>query len=162
VVSSSNDLISNSKTEISIPGPRHLEVIESILSNLYSPPATTTTTTTTTATANQCEIRVLLHQSYAPLILGKLGDKAKILREKYSLHTLTIHPTCAPLSNERVLLIQSLAIEKILSCLEEIFQIVQQNSCESEEILLYNEMFVVQVCLSMISVLFFSGIMTVH
>jgi len=109
-------------------GPVHLEVIESILLNLYS------------SSLNQCELRILLHQSYAPLILGKLGDRAKILREKYSLHTLTIHPTCAPLSTERVLLIQSLSTDKIISCLKEIFNNINQNIYEGDDILFYDEM----------------------
>jgi hypothetical protein len=109
-------------------GPRHLDVIETILLTLYSSPI------------NQCELRILLHQSYAPLIFGKLGDRAKILREKYSLHTLTIHPTCAPRSTERVLLIQSLSTEKILACLQEIFMNINQNIDEDDEILFYDEM----------------------
>ncbi len=109
-------------------GPRHLDVIETILLNLYS------------SLINQCELRILLHQSYAPIILGKLGDRAKILREKYSLQSLTIHPTCAPLSTERVLLIQSLSMNKIIACLQEIFTSINQNIDEEDEILLYDEM----------------------
>jgi hypothetical protein len=109
-------------------GPRHLDVIEEILLNLYS------------SSINPCELRILLHQSYAPLILGKLGDRAKILREKYSLQSLTIHPTCAPHSTERVLLIQSLSTDKIISCLKEIFISINQNPYEGDDILLYDEM----------------------
>jgi hypothetical protein len=99
-----------------------------ILINLYPP------------TVNQCELRILLHQSYAPIILGKLGDRAKILREKYSLQSITIHPTCAPLSTERVLLIQSLSTDKIIACLHEIFTSINQHTDEGDEILLYDEM----------------------
>ncbi|CAF0766441.1 unnamed protein product [Rotaria sp. Silwood1] len=112
---------------LTIMGPHHLDVIEKILFSVYS------------SSLNQCELRILLHQSYAPLILGKLGDRAKILREKYSLHTLTIHPICAPHSTERVLLIQSLSPEKILSCLEEIFVNINQHTYDGDEVLLYNE-----------------------
>ena len=88
---------------------------------------------------NQCELRILFHQSYAPFIFGKLGDRSKMLREKYSLHTLTIHPTCAPHSTERVLLIQSTSVDKILSCLKEIFLNINENSYEGDDILLYDE-----------------------
>lgn len=112
---------------ILILGSNHLEVIEKLLTTLYS------------SSLNQCELRILLHQSYAPIILGKLGDRAKILREKYSLHTLTICPICAPQSTERVLLIQSLSPEKILSCLEEIFINIQQNTNDDDDVLFYNE-----------------------
>ena len=108
-------------------GPDRLNVIEKILSSLYS------------NSFNQCELRILLHQSYAPLILGKLGDRSKFLREKYCLNTLTIHPTCAPHSTERVLLIRSLSPDKILACLEEIFKNIIQNACNNDEILLYDE-----------------------
>lgn len=104
-----------------------MDVIEEILKNFYS------------SSQNQCELRILLHQSYAPIILGKLGDRAKILREKYSLHTLTIYPTCAPRSTERILLIQSSAIEKIIACLQEIFTNILQHNIEGEVILLYDE-----------------------
>src|SRR5579871_5405103 len=97
-------------------GPHHLDVIKQILLSLYS------------SSVNQCELRILLHQSYAPLIHGKLGVRSKILREKYSLHTLTIHPTCAPLSTERVLFIQSLSPDNLLSCLEEIFVYINQTT----------------------------------
>ena len=103
-------------------GPRHLDVIEEILSKL-----------------SQCELRILLHVSHAPIILGKLGFRAKILREKYSLHTLTIYPSCAPLSTERLLLIQNSAIDKIIACLHEIFTSIHQHSVEGEEVLLYDE-----------------------
>lgn len=109
-------------------GPNHLDVIEKILINLYS------------SSINQCELRILLHQAYAPLLLGKLGDRAKILREKYSLHTLTILPTCAPLSTERVLLIQSLTTDNVIACLQEIFTNINQNTYEGDDILLYDEM----------------------
>jgi len=109
-------------------GPQHLDVIGKILLTLYP------------SSINQCELRILLHQSYAPLILGKLGDRAKILREKYSLQSLTIHPTCAPLSTERVLLIQSLSTDKIISCLQEIFTNINQNIYEGDDILFYDEM----------------------
>ncbi|CAF0903419.1 unnamed protein product [Rotaria sordida] len=112
---------------LTIIGPDYLDVIEKILCSIYS------------SSLNQCELRILLHQSYAPLILGKLGDRSKILREKYSLHTLTIHPTCAPHSTERVLLIQSLSPEKILSCLQEIFININQHTYDGDDILLYNE-----------------------
>ncbi|CAF4850600.1 unnamed protein product, partial [Rotaria magnacalcarata] len=50
---------------LTINGPHRLDVIEQILSTVYS------------ASLNQCELRILLHQSYAPLILGKLGDRSK-------------------------------------------------------------------------------------
>jgi hypothetical protein len=110
-----------------ILGPRQLDVIEQILSSLYS------------STINQCELRILLYQSYAPFIVGKLGDRSKMLREKYSLHTLTIHPTCAPHSTERVLLIQSSSMDKILSCLKEIFLNINQNPYEGDDMLLYDE-----------------------
>jgi hypothetical protein len=89
---------------------------------------------------NECELRILLHQSCASLILGKLGVRSKILHEKHSLHTFTIYPTCAPKSTERVLLIRSLSHEKILSCLEEIFTDINQNTYEDDEILIYDEM----------------------
>ncbi|CAF1624440.1 unnamed protein product [Rotaria magnacalcarata] len=112
---------------LTINGPHRLDVIEQILSTVYS------------ASLNQCELRILLHQSYAPLILGKLGDRSKLLREKYSLHNLTIHPTCAPHSTERVLLIQSLSPEKILSCLQEIFININQHTYDGDEIILYDE-----------------------
>ncbi|CAF0844746.1 unnamed protein product [Adineta steineri] len=112
---------------LTINGPHHLDVIENILSTLYS------------STINPCELRILLHQSYAPLILGKLGDRAKILREKYSLHTLTIHPTCAPKSTERVLLIQSSSNDEILACLKEIFININQHIYDGDDLLLYNE-----------------------
>lgn len=88
---------------------------------------------------NQCELRILLRQSHVPILLGKLGHHAKILREKYSLHTLTIYPTCAPLSTERLLLIQSSTIDQIIACLHEIFISIHQHTIEGEEILLYDE-----------------------
>ncbi len=109
-------------------GPNYLDVIEKILLTLSS------------SSINQCELRILLHQSYAPFILGKLGDRAKILREKHSLHTLTIHPTCAPRSTERVLLIQSSSTEKIIACLNEIFININQNIYEGDDVLPYDEM----------------------
>ncbi|CAF3305504.1 unnamed protein product [Rotaria socialis] len=109
-------------------GFHQLSVIEQILSTVYS-----------SSSLNQCELRILIHQPYAPLILGKLGDRAKLLREKYSLHMLTIHPTCAPHSTERVLLMQGLSLEKILSCLEEIFIHINQTTYHSDEILHYDE-----------------------
>lgn len=111
-------------------GSRQLEVIENILLTLYPSPV------------NQCELRILLHQGYAPSIFGRLGDRAKLLREKYSLHTLNIHPTCAPRSTERVLLIQSLSPDKIISCLQEIFTNINQHSCDADEAMFYNEMYV--------------------
>ncbi|UJR35067.1 hypothetical protein I4U23_027843 [Adineta vaga] len=112
---------------LTITGSRQLDVIENILSTLYSLPL------------NQCELRILLHTSYAPLILGKLGDRSKMLREKYALHTLTIHPTCAPLSTERVLLIQSSSYETIIACLQEILLNINQHIYDDDDLLFYNE-----------------------
>lgn len=106
-----------------------MPIIEQILSTLYS------------SSNSQCELRVLLHHSYAPLVVGKLGERSKMLREKYSLHTLTIHPTCAPHSTERVLLMQSLAAEKILACLEEIFTDIRRSTNEIDDLVLYDEMY---------------------
>ncbi|CAF0887117.1 unnamed protein product [Adineta ricciae] len=112
---------------LTITGSQQLQVIENLLSTLYS------------SSLIPCEIRILLHISYAPLILGKLGDRSKILREKYALHTLTIHPTCAPLSTERVLLIQSSSCEKIMACLREIFASINEHVYDGDDLLLYNE-----------------------
>lgn len=112
---------------LTIKGFDQLKIIEEILSTLYS-------------SSHSCELRILLHQSYVPSIVGKLGDRSKILREKYSLHTLTVHPSCAPQSTERVLLIQSSTIDKILQCLNEIFTDIQQQNHDDEEILFYDEM----------------------
>jgi hypothetical protein len=73
------------------------------------------------------------------VIVGKLGDRSKMLREKYSLHTLTIHPTCAPHSNERVLLVRGLVAEKILACLDEIFVNIQSCPSTDEQLIPYDE-----------------------
>ena len=83
------------------------------------------------------ELRVLVHEFYVPLIIGQLGSRARMLKEKYSLTNIQverssslecgmwmmdfqIYPTCAPLSTERVLLLSGTPHQQILRCLTEI------------------------------------------
>lgn len=62
-----------------------------------------------------------------------------MLREKYSLHNLTIHPICAPQSTERVVLIQSSTVEHILNCLKEIFETLTNNPHPTDQLIFYDE-----------------------
>lgn len=112
---------------LTVTGPKTLDVIKDILVSLSSP------------SIASCQLRILLHQSYVPLIVGKMGDRSRILREKHSLQTLTIHPTCAPHSTERVLLLQSLSADNILSCLEEIFSNIHRHPYDGDNMILYDE-----------------------
>lgn len=37
------------------------------------------------------ELRVLIHECYAPFIIGQLGNRAKILKEKYALNNIKVN-----------------------------------------------------------------------
>ncbi|CAF0897077.1 unnamed protein product [Rotaria sp. Silwood1] len=74
------------------------------------------------------ELRVLIHESYAPFIIGQLGSRAKMLKDKYGLNNLKVYPTCAPLSTERVLLLSGSKYEQIIECLTEIHHNICQTS----------------------------------
>ena len=67
------------------------------------------------------ELRVLIHECYAPFIIGQLGSRAKMLKEKYFLTNVKVYPTCAPLSTERILLLSGSKQEQIIECLTEIY-----------------------------------------
>jgi hypothetical protein len=67
------------------------------------------------------ELRVLIHECYAPFIIGQLGSRAKMLKDKYGLINVKVYPTCAPLSTERVLLLSGSKYEQIIECLTEIY-----------------------------------------
>jgi len=67
------------------------------------------------------ELRILIHEFYAPFIIGQLGSRAKLLKDKYQLTHIQIYPTCAPLSTERVLLLSGTKQDLIYECLKEIY-----------------------------------------
>ncbi|CAF4063334.1 unnamed protein product [Rotaria sordida] len=74
------------------------------------------------------ELRILIHESYAPFIIGQLGSRAKMLKDKYALNNLKVYPTCAPLSTERILLLSGSKYEQIIECLTEIYHNMCQTS----------------------------------
>ncbi|CAF1083120.1 unnamed protein product [Rotaria magnacalcarata] len=74
------------------------------------------------------ELRVLIHELYAPFIIGQLGSRAKMLKEKYALNNLKVYPTCAPLSTERIILLSGSKQGKFIECLTEIYQTQCQTS----------------------------------
>lgn len=74
------------------------------------------------------ELRVLVHECYAPFIIGQLGSRAKALKDKYALTNLKVYPTCAPLSTERILLLTAAKYEQIIDCLAEIYLNMCQTS----------------------------------
>ncbi|CAF1184927.1 unnamed protein product [Adineta steineri] len=67
------------------------------------------------------ELRILIHECYAPFIIGQLGSRAKMLKDKYGLTNVKVYPTCAPLSTERILLLTGTKSEQIIECLTEIY-----------------------------------------
>lgn len=67
------------------------------------------------------ELRILIHEYYAPFIIGQLGSRAKLLKDKYQLTHIQIYPTCAPLSTERILLLSGTKQDLIYECLKEIY-----------------------------------------
>ena len=74
------------------------------------------------------ELRVLIHECYAPFIIGQLGSRAKMLKEKYGLTNVKVYPTCAPLSTERILLLSGSKCGQIIECLTEIYLDVCQRA----------------------------------
>ncbi|UJR10734.1 hypothetical protein I4U23_014923 [Adineta vaga] len=74
------------------------------------------------------ELRILIHECYAPFIIGQLGSRAKMLKDKYSLTNVKVYPTCAPLSTERILLLTGTKYEQIIECLTEIYLNICQTS----------------------------------
>ncbi len=36
------------------------------------------------------ELRILIHECYAPFIIGQLGSRAKMLKDKYSLTNIKV------------------------------------------------------------------------
>ncbi|CAF1109506.1 unnamed protein product [Adineta ricciae] len=74
------------------------------------------------------ELRVLIHECYAPFIIGQLGSRAKMLKEKYGLTNVKVYPACAPLSTERILLLSGSKCEHIIECLTEIYLNICQSS----------------------------------
>ncbi|CAF0926539.1 unnamed protein product [Didymodactylos carnosus] len=82
---------------------------------------------------NKFEVRVLIHQSYGPFIVGSLGSRSRMLKEKYSLQTFQVYPTCCPKSTERILLIIGIKHEQILSCLNEIYFNMDETPLNEED-----------------------------
>ncbi|CAF0834607.1 unnamed protein product [Didymodactylos carnosus] len=66
-------------------------------------------------------LRILLDQTFIPLIWGKLGDNAKQLKQKYQLQTIKSYPICCPKSTERVLYLEKSENTNIIQCLKEIY-----------------------------------------
>ncbi|CAF0748056.1 unnamed protein product [Didymodactylos carnosus] len=84
------------------------------------------------------EIRYLIDEQYASSIIGKLGENAKLLKEKYSLDTLKVYPTSCPHSNERVVLLKAMEKENIILCLADIYLNIIKPSISDQQFHFYD------------------------